>query len=90
MVGVVRIVREAADVLLESAPLHAPIPAVRARIVALPGVVAVHDVHVWTIGSGEYVLSAHVLLEDARISEATALLRAIEVRACAPISTSAT
>ena len=81
IVGVLRIVREAADVLLESAPDHATIPMVRDRLRELAGVVDVHDLHVWTIGSGEHVLSAHVLLEDKRISEATSILREIETRA---------
>ena len=76
--GVVRIVREAADVLLESAPAHAPIPLVRERMRALDGVVDVHDLHVWTIGSGSHVLSAHVLLADKKISEATSVLRTLE------------
>jgi cobalt-zinc-cadmium efflux system protein len=76
--GVVRIVREAADVLLESAPAHAEIPIVRARMRALPGVRDVHDLHVWTIGTGTHVLSAHVLLADKRISEASAILRSLE------------
>jgi len=79
-VGVVRIVREAADVLLESAPAHARIPAVRDRMRDLAGVVDVHDLHVWTIGSGSHVLSAHVLLADKRISEASAILRELEAR----------
>jgi cobalt-zinc-cadmium efflux system protein len=78
--GVVRIAREAADVLLESAPAHAAIPIVRERMRSLPGVVGVHDLHVWTIGSGSHVLSAHVLLADARISEASAILRDLEAR----------
>lgn len=39
------------------------------------------DLHVWTIGSGEHVLSARVQLADKRISEATSILRAIESRA---------
>jgi cobalt-zinc-cadmium efflux system protein len=80
VVGVVRVVKESADVLLESAPAHATIPAVRAKINALAGVVDVHDLHVWTIGSGSHVLSAHVLLPDARISEASEILRRIETR----------
>jgi len=58
-------------VLLESAPAHASIPAVREQMQALPGVVDVHDLHVWTIGSGSHVLTAHVLLADARITEAS-------------------
>jgi len=49
-------------------------------MLALAGVGGVHDLHVWTIGSGEHVLSAHVLLGDARISEASAILRQIENR----------
>jgi cobalt-zinc-cadmium efflux system protein len=78
VVGVVRIAREACDVLLESAPDHAQVPLVRRSLRTLPGVVDVHDLHVWTIGPGSHALSAHVLLEDARISEASALLRSIE------------
>jgi cobalt-zinc-cadmium efflux system protein len=80
IVGVVRIVREAADVLLQSVPSHASIAVVRDRLRLVAGVVDVHDLHIWTIGSGSHVLSAHVLLADKRISEATAILRVIEAR----------
>lgn len=76
--GVFGIVRAAANVLLESAPDHATIPAVRERMRATAGVVDVHDLHVWTIGTGSHVLTAHVLLADKRISEASAILRALE------------
>ena len=78
--GIFGIVREAADVLLESAPPHASIASVRGRIRDLPGVVDVHDLHVWTLGPESHALSAHVLLNDARISEASALLRRIDER----------
>ncbi len=76
--GVVGIIKDASHVLLEGAPAHARVPLVRAEIRAIPGVVGVHDLHVWTIGSGSHALAAHVLLADSRISEATAILRAIE------------
>jgi len=76
--GVVGIVREATEVLLESAPGHAGIPAVRDRIAAVAGVVGVHDLHVWTIGSGSHALSAHVVLDDRKLSEASAILRSID------------
>ncbi|MGH7756902.1 MAG: cation diffusion facilitator family transporter, partial [Vulcanimicrobiaceae bacterium] len=69
---------EAADVLLESAPAHAQIPVVRERIRELAGVVDLHDLHVWTIGGGEHALSAHVVLADARISDASAILQRID------------
>lgn len=76
--GVFRIVREATDVLLESAPEHLDVPSVADRIRKVDGVVAVHDLHVWTIGSGSHALSAHVLLDDRKLSEASEILRSID------------
>jgi cobalt-zinc-cadmium efflux system protein len=76
--GVVRIVREAGDVLLESTPGHAGIPIVRERIGRVEGVVGVHDLHVWTIGSASHALSAHVVLDDRKLSEASTILRSID------------
>ncbi|MDB5094647.1 MAG: conserved rane protein of unknown function [Candidatus Eremiobacteraeota bacterium] len=76
--GIVGITREATDVLLESAPGHAEVPAVRASIVRVEGVVDVHDLHVWTIGSGSHALSAHVVLDDRKLSEASAIMRKID------------
>lgn len=75
--GVSVIFRDATHVLLESAPSHAKLPLVREQIRACPGVVAVHDLHVWTLGSGSHALSAHIVLDDRRISEATAVLNRI-------------
>jgi cobalt-zinc-cadmium efflux system protein len=76
--GVVGIVREATGVLLESAPDHAGVPAVRERIGRVTGVVGVHDLHVWTLGSATHALSAHVVLDDRKLSEASAILRSID------------
>ncbi|MGA8841716.1 MAG: hypothetical protein WB491_14605, partial [Candidatus Aquilonibacter sp.] len=38
------------------------------------GIVGVHDLHVWTIGSGSRALSAHLLLEEGRLSEGARIL----------------
>jgi cobalt-zinc-cadmium efflux system protein len=75
--GVAGIFREATHVLLESAPSHAALPAVREAICRFDGVVAVHDLHVWTLGTGSHALAAHVVVADRRVSEATALLHRI-------------
>ena len=76
--GVVRVLRDAADVLLEAVPRGLNVHDLRTAIAQTGGVVAVHDLHVWTIGAGERALSAHVLLDDRRISEATAVLTHID------------
>ncbi|GAA2125403.1 cation diffusion facilitator family transporter [Streptomyces synnematoformans] len=57
-----RLLREALDVLLEAAPKDVDVAEVRSHILALPGVVELHDLHVWTITSGMPVISAHVVV----------------------------
>ncbi len=76
--GVLRILRDATDVLLESTPRGMTLDEVRATLAPLAGIVAVHDLHVWTIGTGDRALSAHVLVDDRRVSEATAIAREID------------
>ena len=58
------LLREAVDVLMEAAPAHIDVGKVRAAIAELPGVQAVHDLHVWTITSGMVSLSGHVVAKD--------------------------
>lgn len=53
--------REAVSVLMEGAPGHLDVDAVRDAIRAVEGVEAVHDLHVWTITSGFVALSCHVV-----------------------------
>ena len=77
LIGVASVVREAPVVLLESTPSHAQLPHVRDRIRKCAGVVDVHDLHVWTIGTGSHALSAHIVVADSRISDATAVMRRI-------------
>lgn len=74
------ILRDATSILLESSPKEIDTEALGARLAGAPGVVEVHDLHVWTITSGFMALSAHVLVrpgEDchARRRELERLLR---------------
>ncbi|WP_298336361.1 cation diffusion facilitator family transporter [Ferrimicrobium sp.] len=59
-----KLLRETVDVLLEATPKDINMAEVRDHIKSTPGVLAVHDLHVWTITSGNPVLSAHVVIED--------------------------
>jgi cobalt-zinc-cadmium efflux system protein len=77
VLGIVNVARAATHVLLESVPDHARLPLVRETIRGCDGVVDLHDLHVWTIGTGSHALSAHVVLDDRRLSEATAVLNRI-------------
>jgi cobalt-zinc-cadmium efflux system protein len=52
--------RQAVRILVQAAPAHVDVAAVRAELGALDGVQDVHDVHVWTLTSGMEVGSAHL------------------------------
>ncbi len=56
------VLRDATSILLEAAPKGLDMTALGARLSRAPGVVEVHDLHVWTITSGFPALSAHVLV----------------------------
>ena len=55
---------QAVNILLEGTPAHINLKAVEDAMRSIPGVAAVHDLHVWTITSGMDSLSAHIELAD--------------------------
>jgi len=58
------LLREAFNVLLEGVPKGVDLAAVRAALCAQPGVVDVHDLHVWALASSTPALTAHVVAAD--------------------------
>lgn len=64
LVGAWRLVRESTDVLLESVPRGVSMAEVQTRMLAVPGVAAVHDLHVWTVTSGLVAMSGHAVVPD--------------------------
>ena len=62
--GAWRLVREAVDVLLESAPSHISLAAVRKQLEAIPGIESVHDLHVWSVATGMVAMSVHAIVRE--------------------------
>jgi cation diffusion facilitator family transporter len=58
------LLRSSLSVLLETAPRDLDLDEVRAALLEVDGVVAVHDLHAWVITSGMASLSAHVEVAD--------------------------
>jgi cobalt-zinc-cadmium efflux system protein len=56
------LLRESVEVLMEGVPGHVKLDEVAEVMACVPGVKAVHDLHVWTITSGFVALSAHVVV----------------------------
>jgi cobalt-zinc-cadmium efflux system protein len=59
-----RLIRESAEILLDKVPPHLEVPEVERRLLSVPGVSRVHDVHVWTVTTGLVAMSAHAVVPD--------------------------
>jgi cobalt-zinc-cadmium efflux system protein len=59
-----RLLREAIHVIMEGVPLGIELPEVGHAMAAEQGVTSVHDLHIWTLASGNIALSAHVVVEE--------------------------
>lgn len=68
LLGGLRVVSEALHVFLELAPRHLNVEAVAKDICAFPGVMGVHDVHLWALTKGHVMFTAHVWVKDEKLS----------------------
>lgn len=75
--GATRIASESIDILLEGVPKHIKVDEVAASIQQVMGVEDVHDLHIWTITSGIYAMSAHVRIDDQMVSKSTEVIQLI-------------
>ncbi len=75
--GAVRLVRESVDILLEGTPKHIPVDRVIEIMKSVAGVEDVHDIHIWTITSGINALSAHLRIEDQKVSSSAEIMTAV-------------
>lgn len=80
--GAVRLILEITDILMEGVPRHLDAALVLRQMESADGILAVHDLHIWTISSGMYALSAHLVVHadamgrnDAILTEVKAGLR---------------
>jgi len=74
------LIRDAFRVFMEGTPSHLDTGSIRAALLAIDGVVDIHDLHVWTITSGFVTMSAHVMIREGADATRT-LARAQEVMA---------
>ncbi len=66
--GAWALVKESVSILLESVPAHLNIETVATEIQRIEGVREAYHIHIWTITSGVYAMSAHVLIDDQLVS----------------------
>jgi len=71
------ILKESVNVLLEGIPKGLNMEAVERAIGGVAGVEAVHDLHVWTVGSGIVACSCHITVEEQSVRSGQNVLRAV-------------
>ena len=76
------IIQESLNVLLEGLPRGMELHEVTGAMRQIDGVIDVHDLHIWSLGSSAHALSCHVLIEDMPPSESTTILQRINDVLC--------
>ncbi len=80
------LVRESLDILMEAVPPHINLDNLRRELEAVAGACRVHDLHVWTLTTGQYALAAHAVVDASADGDATLesmrllLLRRFDIR----------
>ena len=72
------ILRESAHILLEGRPREMRVEEVARAILTVPGVMEVHDVHIWSLGGGHNALSCHARIPDMHLDQCEHLLSCIQ------------
>jgi cobalt-zinc-cadmium efflux system protein len=69
-IGTWGLLRDSIDLSLDAVPRHIDPSAVEAYLASLPGVLAVHDLHIWAMSTTEVALTVHLVKPDAVVDDA--------------------
>lgn len=73
----VGIIRETLNILLEGTPRNLELGQIREAMASVSGVLDVHDLHVWSLGSRSHALASHVTITEMPMSECSSILESI-------------
>jgi cobalt-zinc-cadmium efflux system protein len=76
------IIQDSLNILLEGLPKGLKLGDVTRELATVSGVIDVHDLHIWSLGSEAHALSCHVLIEDMPPSSSDSILRQINSVLC--------
>ena len=79
LIGTWGLLKDSVNLAIDAAPRSVDVDAIRAAFLSLPGVTAIHDLHVWGLSTTETALTAHLCHDrpypDALLVEAQAMAR---------------
>jgi len=77
LISCLRLIRESTHILMEAVPEHIDLLKVSNDIRKIPSVKEVHDLHIWSIASDVYALSAHVLIDAKDVNSLNKIITEI-------------
>ncbi len=72
------IVQETVNVLLEGTPRGLNLDALARGVRSVPGVIDLHDLHVWTVGDGMNALSCHLRVREQEMPQAAQVVQVVK------------
>ncbi len=73
--GAINLITESSNILLEAVPKHLRVETISKELIKIQGIKNMHDLHLWTISSGIYALSGHLVIEDQMVSKSDQILK---------------
>ncbi len=70
LIGTWGLLRDSVRLILDAVPHHIDQQGVHAYLQQLPGVKAVHDLHIWGLSTKEIALTAHLVMPEQKLSDA--------------------
>lgn len=77
--GTWSLLRETLHLLFDGVPSRITLTDVRKALLTLPGVVELHDLHVWALGTAQNALTAHLVVSEQLTDHSNLLLAAEEL-----------
>jgi len=71
------LVRDSVNILGEATPRHLELEKIARTVELVNGVRGIHDLHVWTISSGLYALSGHLIVDTDNLEEGATIIREV-------------
>jgi cobalt-zinc-cadmium efflux system protein len=71
------LLKDSVNILLEGVPAGIDVAAIEAELRAMPGVAGIHDLHVWSVSSGQVLLTAHIERDVAALQSDSETLVAV-------------
>lgn len=76
--GAMGLILDSSAILLEATPKHISLEDVSQEIKQVKGIEDLHHLHLWTISSGMYALSGHLIINDQMVSESAEILEKVD------------